>query len=261
MTAPQAPLAPPSSPAAGEFATEGRRCAFRQSPDKRLPSYGRRRGLLGVSNGNKTSMRPPQQLATTAPVLRAEWHLIPLRSGSNRVGIQPCIGDGFNLKNSGATAFDRRARGERGFALHVQGQLPNVALSKRPWRLRDQVQSGYSNSRGDGFGPRNKRLASGRTAGPRHAAAARASAFCRRTPLASFSIENSSIHAKPRLHPRMSSCRGARDPDRITVTRPRRVPKILVLLLVWRFEAPMCGRWSGRSRLQSTRKPGTRRQL
>jgi hypothetical protein len=52
--------------------------------------------------------------------------------GSNRVGIQPCIGDGFNLRDSGAKALDRRAGGEHGFALHVQGQLPNFSLLQAP---------------------------------------------------------------------------------------------------------------------------------
>jgi len=241
VTAPQAPLARPRSPATGEL---------RGRVDAALFGSRRSSGYLRMAVGpDRLAFRsvqnigcgPAQQLPTTAPCATGALAPHALRSGSNRVGIRPCIGHGFNFKDSNAKAFDRRARGERGFVRYGQGQLPNVSLVQRALGDRDidQVQSGYSNSRGHGFASQHTPR---RQAGQHRSAIAgrsRRRAFAGRQPL-SRSLR---CMCKPRLPPTHELLPGApaiQIESRVrSVTRPGRVPKILALLLVWRFEAPM----------------------
>jgi hypothetical protein len=65
-----------------------------------LGGEGHRAANQGPGDQAQLRARPPQQLAATAPCATGALAAHTLRSGSNRVGIQPCIGDGFNLKDS-----------------------------------------------------------------------------------------------------------------------------------------------------------------
>jgi hypothetical protein len=96
LTAPQAPLAAPSSLTAGEFVTEGRGCAFRRSPIKRLPSYAWRPGSLGFRVVSKHWCDRPSNWLQRR--LRPGVAPHTLRSGSHRVGIRPSHRRGFQLQ-------------------------------------------------------------------------------------------------------------------------------------------------------------------
>jgi hypothetical protein len=142
--------------------------------------------LCVSSTGNSISTSYPPQWAATASASSP---------ASAMVSTSGILGRRRSIVVPGANTGSRYTS---------RGSFQTLAFSKRPWRLRDQVQSGYGNSRATDLPSQG--LASGRTARPRHSPAARAAAFLQAN--STRPLEKSPIHAKPRPHWRTSFCPG-----------------------------------------------------
>jgi len=241
VTAPQAPLARPRSPATGEL--RGRSTLrFSAVADQAATFVWPSAQIAWRFDPYKTSgADQPSNCLQRRPVPRAPWHLMPSVVAATASASGPA-----SAMVSPSRILTRRRSivvlvANAGSCGTARGSFQTLALSNA--RLATATSIKFSQVTAiHGATDLPSQHTARRQAGQHRSAIAgrsRRRAFAGRQPL-SRSLR---CMCKPRLPPTHELLPGApaiQIESRVrSVTRPGRVPKILALLLVWRFEAPM----------------------